>query len=73
MVINLSSNKHTKHYLGLFAQCAQYLFPINANHRFRQAWILLSVCVQGEGVYQIGHCLLLICVNWLVQGHVLSE
>lgn len=31
------------------------------------------MCAQDADVYQIWHCLPLICVNWLTQGHIVLE
>lgn len=47
---SLSSNGHTKTYLGLFAQCVQYLVKMNVNQRFGLAWFLLSVYRQDKCV-----------------------
>lgn len=46
----------------------------NIYFKFWKAWFwVICVCLHSEDVYQIWHCLLLICVNWLMQQHVQLE
>lgn len=56
----------------LFVQSA-CLFQMNPNQGFGPAWSKLSVRGQSEGVYLSPHSLLLICGNWLTQGHIMLE